>query len=224
MLFCCHCGEQLQDNMRFCPTCGSRTDGMGESAAVAGAAQVIYTIQRTSDLRAQNLDEIDRMIGYFGQKQALYDEIEMLFAEIQKLKDEPDAPYDTSTGNALYCFFYFVFRKAFLFIMGVWLIIMGLSTLSQPDGASAGLFFAVIGGLVLYLAIKLRNSRLNKIEQYDQRCKQIASELKEYYQGYGPCVVGSEYSAPKILVELKSIIESGRADTIKEAINISEKS
>ena len=108
--------------------------------------------------------------------------------------------------------------------MGVWLIIMGLSTLSQPDGASAGLFFAVIGGLVLYLAIKLRNSRLNKIEQYDQRCKQIASELKEYYQGYGPCVVGSEYSAPKILVELKSIIESGRADTIKEAINIWEKS
>lgn len=223
MPFCSQCGAQLQDNMRFCPSCGSKAVVV-ETSVSANPIPLVDSIQEKHNIRNQNLNEINRMIEYFGQKSALYDEIEVLGAEIQQLQDEPDAHYDTSIANALYCFFYFAFRKAFLFIMGAWLIIMGFSTLSNPDGAAMGLFFIVIGGLVLFLAIKLRNNRQNKIEQYDQRCKQIASELKEYYQGYGPCAVGSEYSAPKILVELKSIIESGRADTIKEAVNIWERS
>ena len=76
MPFCSQCGAQLQDNMRFCPSCGSKAVVV-ETSVSLNPTPMVDSIQEKNNIRNQNLNEINRMIEYFGQKSALYDEIEV---------------------------------------------------------------------------------------------------------------------------------------------------
>ena len=50
--------------------------------------------------------------------------------------------------------------------------------------------------------------------------EKFCEELYQYYLNYGYCLVSAEYTNPSNLLAILHTIESGRADTIKEAINI----
>ena len=83
MAFCSQCGTQLLDNMRFCPSCGSPKVEVG-APKVTTPPQPDNMFQQTIDIRNQSLEEINRMIEYFGKKQALYDEYEQIQYQIEK--------------------------------------------------------------------------------------------------------------------------------------------
>ena len=53
-----------------------------------------------------------------------------------------------------------------------------------------------------------------------QRYDEVTAELFDYYQQYGTCLVGSEYTNPSNLITIMNTIKSGRADTTKDAINL----
>ena len=52
------------------------------------------------------------------------------------------------------------------------------------------------------------------------RINELAQELTQHFRAYGYCPVGPEYTNPSILQQIMSVIQSGRAETPKEAINV----
>lgn len=214
MPFCSQCGTQLLDNMRFCPSCGSPKVEIG-APKVTAPPKSDNMFQQTIDIRNQSLEEINRMIEYFGNKQVLYDEYEQIQYQIEKLNPQPD-PNETWLQGYLRSY-----RKNFLpFIFIVPLILFG-ATVASTGGAGilAGLLFIGIGVLLFIYVVNKHNTKTEEIDQSYQSLSRITNELKEHYRSYGPCAVGYEFSNPKILEEIAHIIECGRADTIKEALN-----
>ena len=53
-----------------------------------------------------------------------------------------------------------------------------------------------------------------------ERYNIVVKELEEYYLSYGYCAIGMEFTNPRIIYKLADIVRQGRADNIKEAINI----
>lgn len=208
MAFCGNCGAEMQEGMRFCASCGTRWGEVGTMPVAASPAPVADSIQNTYNLRNQNIGEIRRMINYFGQKQALYDEYESLQEELEKL--DPDS----SAEDSLHRFR----RKHGAKIVCIFLILSFPSFLLKKQ-VIAALLVVVAGIVVGVIAKRQEIDREVTIDNGYRRISKIASELSDYYANYGQCMVGYEFSNPRILSQIGAIIEKGRADTIKEAIN-----
>lgn len=67
MPFCSKCGIQIQDGAKFC-------DGCGAPVYVNTNIPNNSQLYQTQEARKSSLEEMDRMINYFSQKQAQYDE------------------------------------------------------------------------------------------------------------------------------------------------------
>jgi hypothetical protein len=78
------------------------------------------------------------------------------------------------------------------------------------------LFF---GPTLLLMIIEYFRSKKNK-KRLEAQISEIQGALTPYYRAYMDCPVAFEYSSPAYLAELIRLMESGRADSIKEAINI----
>ena len=65
-------------------------------------------------------------------------------------------------------------------------------------------------------------TNVNKKKENAIRSRQeaIMGELSDHYYQLSYCPVGFEYTYPPILQQLKQIVQTGRADTLKEAINV----
>jgi len=76
----------------------------------------------------------------------------------------------------------------------------------------------------VWYAISKSNYKTD-FEQTEKSISTLTNNLMNHYASYTNSIqfpVGFEYSSPDILSELKSLIPSGRADNVKEAINCLE--
>lgn len=65
-----------------------------------------------------------------------------------------------------------------------------------------------------------KRTRESKIRKNTNYLSAVTEELAEYYEKYGYCATGPSYINPRILRKLRELVYMGRADSIKEAINI----
>ena len=75
MAFCNECGTNL-NGASVCPNCGANTTVVVQS----GTANVLAG----GDVRQNTLAEFQKLLEYFGQKQAAYNEFDELYAEAQE--------------------------------------------------------------------------------------------------------------------------------------------
>ncbi len=206
-MFCPSCGAQIDDNSRFCKLCGyaiSTEDGKQKS-------------------RNDTLGELDRMIQYFDKKQKLYDEYDECCEKIVHYSD-PKTRVVTSGGTG----------KG-MTITGIVFFFIGcvFSGLFSSCGYKSTIFqfwvLVLLFGLVLILIGSLRKSHYWRNEEKKKasilsksknRFASLENELSQYYKAYGDCSTASSYTNPKILKYLRKLVELGRADNIKEAINL----
>lgn len=221
MAFCWHCGMELKDVMQFCPGCGTQQDSASlKNPSSSGDKPV--TIQPTQPnvsqdvirTRFTSMAEVLRMLKYFSEKSAVYDEYEMLQSRIEELCPTPDP-----NMGWLAKWLKYGYTKMLPYEIGGILCLIGLASLSKSSTAAVGGFWLVVGILIMVLVTKKRTDRKNEVNRIAQRINEISIELNNHYQAFGPCLVGYEFSNPKILYSIKSTIEAGRADTVKEAIN-----
>ena len=66
--------------------------------------------------------------------------------------------------------------------------------------------------------MKVNNRK--KYSYFEKRYASLSKELFDHYISYPNCPVGPEYINPQILSLLHSVLLSGRADTVKESINL----
>ncbi|MBP5294482.1 MAG: zinc-ribbon domain-containing protein [Lachnospiraceae bacterium] len=234
-MFCPKCGSQVADGASFCPVCGNPLNTMPTRSAEPAPntyqqyqqpapqyQQPVpqyqqpyqqyqqpyygYNPQAIQQERMANLQELERMYNYFGQKNAEYNEYDMINATLDE--------YDK--------------RKPGLLVWGIILFVLGFITLVSflaADYSSAGgyifLIVWLLGSIGMILAFIFGSiARGRHKEDALNRLVELADDLHYHYVNYGECLVGEEFTNPAILQTIANNIQSGRANNITDSINI----
>ena len=219
MAFCGKCGTELQEGMSFCANCGNRVNN--SNLPVEARTEAGGVVQQSFDLRRQSLEEMLRLIQYFSKKAPQYDEYERLNTRLIEL-DKDRFLGLRKLGQILLAIF-----SPFIAIFLIFYFSQRSELKADPDYSITEVIvaFAIIGVILLIciwlitLPIFDRKKRREEAGRIIMRQVAISGELGEYYREFGPCIVGYEYTNPRVLQMIAQTIENGRADTPKEAIN-----
>lgn len=194
-MFCQKCGQEMPDGAQFCMKCGAKVE-----------KEQPKVMPRTVD-RNQEIAELEKMIEYFSQKAPQY------------------AEYDTVCLNVNH---YAVGFTNVLRVIGILVVVFGSFlgvymseyTRTAQYGNLIVLVMLAIGvGMIVANQMMVKRFRHGAAETY-QRYDLLTVELYENYMAYGECAIGCEYTNPNNLRAILEMIESGRADTAKDAINM----
>ena len=150
------------------------------------------------DTRQIELQKMDDLIRHFSVKQKQYDEYDYESEQIYRLSR-------TSSKAAL--------------VWGI-IVTVGCLLITLLTQSTAYLLFLLLGGGLIALYIFLQARKKNKLEAATKRYYELTDELIDHFRKYPNCPVGPEYTNPSNLAVIKRTIISGRADRIKEALNI----
>ena len=232
MSFCSSCGSVINQGNKFCSKCGTP---IGVQSASSNS-----TLGQQEQTRKESLNELNRMIQFFGQKQQQYDEYDACGERITYLSDpKTQVRIRASGGKPLKIIGIILMAGCLplaLIISSIFTVYLESMFSSSNEAGAAWtilfvliLFLALAGGLTLLIIGILKNSnyaseqrkqKAIQLQQTKERLATLADELTAHYRSYGYCAVSPEYTNPKILETIKEKVWSGRADTIKEAINI----
>ena len=79
---------------------------------------------------------------------------------------------------------------------------------------------SVVGVLFVAFEIHDSNKRYKKRNEIENEVNLLKQELHEYYLELNNCLLSEEFAVPNTIRCIKNIIQIGRADNLKEAINI----
>lgn len=213
MLYCSKCGKEIQDNSSFCVHCGAQVDSKDQFRPIQinqqqEPANNYFNSRR--NIREAELRELDNMINYFSQKESEYNEMNFLSKEIVSAKNvlaqTPIAGIVFTTFSV--CFWFLTiamfsgYNKVGGYIMMVLAIILGIP-----------------GAILLTVYFVSRGIKKSKLKKYSPRYDELCNELTQYYSDYGYCPIGIEYTNLTDLQAIKGTIQSGYADTSKDAVN-----
>lgn len=225
MPYCYSCGKEMNDGERFCSNCGASIAGQmmvpASQPYAQPYAQPMNAMQMQENNRKDALAEMTKLIDHFGQKQAQYDEYDICIENLNILSN-PRAPL---RGNFGISGTPFIIIGAI--VMGLGIELVALTSLGGSVGAT-GALFVLLGSGSLAAGIVLKVMRNKKIKAYREnmllqcqnRYNELSNELSNHYRAYGYCPMSPELTNPKTLSKLRDIIWQGRADSIKESINI----
>ena len=232
MAFCSNCGFSINDGLKFCSNCGAPVGGISPVPPVLVPVQNQYqspqqiqmmqqqsVFEQTAKTRMDSLNEMNNMLSYFGQMAQQYDEYDHCNKMIPVLQ--------RGVGKAR-----LVWGIIFC-CAGAYFGFMGLASLSSSFSSRSSsvsilmvvlLLFClalIIPGILMIVSRSVAaNKKRKELENMLNREAELATILTQHYNNYGFCLIGAEYTNPKILSRICDIIRSGRADTPKEAINI----
>ena len=195
-MYCNNCGMQNPDGATYCNGCGK--------PITANAEKDSFNERKSN--RNSEIIELERMIRYFSKMSDKYDEYDRLTSKINL--------YSKGKHHALLVW------GIILLAIGTFVFSATTSQLSNDLKVLAAIVCLIPGaGMIVGYIFYSRNFDRNIYNLTEKRDK-IADELMEYYEDYGICSVGAKYTNPTNLSIIKDTIQSGRADTIKEAINV----
>lgn len=214
-MFCNKCGTQLPDGSVFCSSCGcdmSTNSINGVSAPVMNyGAQFLqaqemqaqqYQMQKNA-VRKGEMETLKRAYEHFNLKRAEFQAYDEVGEKLNR---------------------YLRGAKSALLVWGIILTSVALlfSTSTITGNFPAVLFFMLLipGGAMLAGGIMMKVNNKKKCAIYEDEYIRLSNILNEHYKAYPLCPVGAEYANPEIMEVIMGILESGRADTIKEAINV----
>lgn len=206
-MFCSKCGQQMADTAQFCSNCGnSVTNNQQELANDYYIMNSMhqYQLQKTA-MRQGELRTLDSLIMHFSQKENQYDEYDVVCAAVSHYGR--GAKKGLIVWGAILSFFGFIF-------------LLALAD-GETGAASAGLIAFLLPGLfMIFGGIMMQVANKKNYNQALNRWAELSDELSRHYMAYPNCPIGPEYSNPHILMALRNTFQSGRADSIKECLNL----
>ncbi len=228
MPFCSSCGSVINEGNKFCSKCGAPTGVQTISNPTTMGQQEIT--------RKESLNELDRMIKYFSQKQDKYDEYDACNERISFLSNpKTTVRVNVMGGKPLKIIGIIMMAGCLPVTIFIFFFIaneFGLNLIGTDIGVVVFVVVLMLvllaGGTLLVLGILKNSSYMSEqrkqkaiqLADTQKRLDELGNELIAYYQAYGYCAVSSSYTNPKILATIRDTVWSGRADTIKEAINV----
>lgn len=199
MSFCPKCGNNVGD-AAFCSKCGSKI----ETDELSTIEQNDLSNNNSQmNQRIQAASELTKLYDYFFAKNYIFEEHD---------KEEKNYNYllkQTYNGIAT--------LLALSLTVAAYSLLLGISSrkisiVTLISGAIAVFFYIIYN--------KKTKEKKNKLNEIKNQLTKLEDELSDHYNAYGYCPIGIEYSNPRIIRTIADIIRAGRADSIKEAINI----
>lgn len=203
--YCYNCGKQLPKNAIFCSECGK--------PQVEKLTTEQQNNNETSNLILENyngfekerlINGLEQDIEYFQKKQSTYDSIDNLNLLKTQIK-EPDGWGWFWFGVVLFLIAFFFMNYKFPKLDEFYL--------------SIACFIVCVICFPIVMYNQEKESNEDKRLSIDGGLEGDEEELKTYFNEYKNSTVSFEYSNPRVIEMLKHNISSGRADSIKEAIN-----
>ncbi len=208
-MFCSNCGTKLLDNALFCTNCGKKVAEMPIVQYVQQPAPVIMmpsVIQQaeTETLRKLELSILDKVFQFFSKKHLQYDAYDDVCEKINK--------FSRGSSNAL-----IIWGSIFSSLLFIFVVISAITN----EWASSELYILTAPGVFMLIGgILLKINSGSKLRYYLEGYTNLSQELYNYYCEYEDCPVVAEYTNPRILYSLSTLIKTGRANTVNEAINV----
>lgn len=182
--------------MANCKQCGADLNGAKFCPNCGASANGEMATQQAApvgaDTRQRSLAEMDRMRSYFGAKKQDYDDFHAVSAEIE---ERSDRTYGGWIGAAVIAALIGIFFKG-------------------------GFLFFLAAAACVALSVVLSKKNKTELAAAVLKQEEIANRLQTYYDEYGYCSIGFEYTEPSILEVLYDYIRKGRASNPGDAINI----
>lgn len=194
MMICKECGMELNGE-RFCFHCGAPAG----NEIVVQRREISYS---GGDIRRQSLADMNSMMNYFGMRSEEYNSADLLEDEITRRSQRG---------------YYGWLTSGILMGLAAYLLIKVSGNL---DEIGAYIVFGFPAAFALSMFALLRKRNAKKLRAAQERYTEITEELMEYYDAYGYCPLGFEYTHPVILAKIKDTIRKGRANTPETALNI----
>lgn len=193
---CPNCNGEVQfDSTReygFCTYCGTK---IIFSRDVPANATQAFADNRTAALR-----EMDKIMEHF-------DEVSSEFTALDNVSDQISA----------------LGRKNYNGLTGAWIcfLLIGILCLGC-GGIPLGIGLIVVAAVFILVEVSGKKQDKQNMEDLIAERKRLSRVLMEAYEDYPNCPVGIEYCRPSVLYDLYEYLRKGRAETIKEAINLLE--
>lgn len=220
-MFCNQCGRQNPDDAAFCLSCGQNLRALASgNAGMMGYQQPSY-IQDRMNIRNNEIAEMNRMIEYFSQKRNQYAEYDAVCSMLDLLSKG-------KRKGLLIWGIILVSLGVFLIFISIGMLVSGSSGSRSSYSSTSGISIIVTylisfvgpGTVLIILFIVTSRARDRNGAIASRRYDELTTELYQHYLAYGYCPVGCEYTNPSNLMVILQTIQSGRADTTKDAINV----
>ena len=202
MVTCNECGYE-NHGRRICKRCGAPLDLSAEKNGIS--------VDDLPDMSLYEVNkELKKLIRYFDFMRAQYSEYEFCNQKLDFLDKRGYIPIGVLIFGII--------------MMGVttWLsVLVALRAFKLYNGLILWLAMFFVDGLYSAVAYSrsLKDNR-KKIKKYLGREVELAKQLTNYYNDYGPCLLEAKYTDPRILDRLQNIIKSGRASSLEQALDL----
>ncbi len=157
--------------------------------------------------REKNLSECSRMINHFSPKVDLYQDYEKCKTDIVRYSKTSTAPL---VWGIIVCVFGLVLAYT-------------AATASYKDNIigyaiAAGVTELIGAGLIVLYVLKKKHCK-KKTEDLYKKMEELSNELFLLYNGFSNCILPPEYTDPRILFKIQSLIVAGTCLTVESALN-----
>lgn len=217
MKFCTKCGTQMEDDVNFCPKCGTASNSANQVVNVESKSEVS---EKDSSSIVAKLKELHSYFSEIGNAYNIFDNGIGLINDAEWRK----------TVNKRYkgSIIYLSISAVIVLFFGIFAIIsaiqddwlaFGLTILAGGEFAIA----LVIAFLIVGLIYITRYSKHKKVlDFYDKNVPIAQKQIQEHYAKLENCPLGIDYTSPSTIERLVYYLNSYRADSLKEAINVLE--
>ena len=203
-MFCKYCNNIIEDGSNFCPICGSNLVSVNQTSMNTSDVTISSYI---SNLRQSELQKICDVIAHFTPMRTVYNEYDKTARNICDCHNRSKAPLIWGLILSVFSF------------IGIMNTIME-DSISDPNSLIYIAIFLVPGTALLTLFFVGGYTKRKELETSIALYCELSSILMKHYKTYEDCPVGPQYTNPDNLLAIKNTIISGRADSIKEALNI----
>lgn len=201
-MFCPNCGSQVPDGGAFCSNCGANVTGaVAQQNAINAQIQMQQFQAQKNAVRQSEIAALESTYQYFSQKRAEFEEYDLVCDLVNYY-----------AGGA----------KSSLLVWGCIIATFGLIGCLAGADAIVGclLCFLLPGAAMIVGGILMKVNNRKKYAYFQDEYARLSQELYNYYMAYPNCPIGAEYANPEIISLIMGVLQSGRADTIKESINL----
>ena len=215
---CDKCKQPIPKESLFCPKCGA----MQKIRSAADLERVQqWNVKEKEKIQAEmdtytqtEIGKIEKAYSYFKKNAAAYDDFNR-YVQMAGIASQKTPTKGMGCAVAVVAMFV-VFPTLASIAVGVF----------QSDIlVLISLIACIIASIAIYLKLKERSEMQIVDEQYEAEKKrnEALKKIQDYYRAYpGQCPVSIDYSHPRTLEYLYTLMNNRRADTVKEAINLME--
>ena len=201
-MFCPYCGNKILEHSSFCTNCGKNIIDFKEKNQTV---QPALDFQKNA-IRESEINLLKEPLQYFSLKKNTFYEYDRVCDLLIK--------YSKGAKSVLLVF------GCIIFTIGLLLNLFSFEDANTSDFTSITIAVTLPGFLMLSGGILMKINNKRKYNKYREKYFYLSQELYHYCIGYKNSPLGLEYSNPEILLNILYLLNSGHADTIKEALNI----